>query len=67
MKKENNKNKKDEWEDCDDCAICKAMKNGEADSMEGLMKAFKEAEKNGGIVGFGDGSDGYVVAPYSKR
>ena len=37
------KNKKDEWEgDCDDCAICRAMKNGEADSMEGLMKAFKE-------------------------
>lgn len=53
MKKEN---KKDEWgEDCDDCAICRAMKNGEADSMEGLMKAFKEAEVEGkGVVGFGN-------------
>jgi len=45
MKKSNNKNKKEEWEDCDDCAICRAMKNGEAKDMEGLMKAFAEAEK----------------------
>ena len=69
MKKENNKNKKDEWEDCDDCAICRAMKNGEANDMEGLMKAFQEAEKdNVGKVGFGnnDTGDSLIPSPYSK-
>ncbi|MBU0999217.1 hypothetical protein KKG24_02820 [Patescibacteria group bacterium] len=64
MKKNNNKN--DEWEDCDDCAICRAMKNGEANDMEGLMKVFQEAEKEGGIVGFGDihDKDNSIPAPY---
>lgn len=66
---QNNKNKKDEWKDCDDCAICRAMKNGEANDMEGLMKAFQEAEKNGGMVGFGDGHDSgnSIISPYSKQ
>ncbi|MFA5791982.1 MAG: hypothetical protein WC884_03005 [Candidatus Paceibacterota bacterium] len=67
MKKD--KNKKDEWEDCDDCAICRAMKNGKANDMEGLMKAFEEAEKNGiGKVGFGNNhdSDSSILSPYLK-
>lgn len=66
MKK--NKNNKDEWGDCDDCPICQAMKRGEANDMEGLMKAFQEAEKNGGVVGFGDSYDGdnSIISPYSK-
>jgi len=66
------KNKKDEWEGFDDCAICQAMKNGEANSFEGLKKAFQEAEKNGmGKVGFGNNQDnkgkGSIPSPYSKR
>lgn len=43
------------------------MKNGEANTLEGLKKAFKEAEKNGiGKVGFGDNhdSDNSVPFPY---
>lgn len=32
--------KKNKWEGYDDCEICKAMNNGEADSYEGLLKAF---------------------------
>ncbi len=40
--------KKVEWEGFDDCAICQAMKTGEADSFDGLMKAFDEQNfKNG--------------------
>ena len=68
MKKEKN-NKKDEWKNCDDCPICQAMKNGEANNMEGLMKAFQEAEKNGGVVGFGNGQDGdsSTLSPYLKQ
>ena len=65
-----NKQKKDEWEDCDDCAICQAMKNGTANTVEGLMKAFQEAEKSGiGKVGFGNipNSDGSIPSPYSKQ
>lgn len=67
MKKEKNKN--DEWEGFDDCAICRAMKNGEANDMEGLMKAFKEAEKKGGVVGFGDNLDSNdsIPSPYLKQ
>ncbi|MDD5720913.1 MAG: hypothetical protein PHT16_00470 [Candidatus Pacebacteria bacterium] len=64
-----NNNKKDDWEDCDDCAVCRAMKNGEANDMEGLMKAFAEAEKDGvGKVGFGDRdeNDDSVPSPYTK-
>ncbi len=67
--KKEKKNKKDEWEGFDDCAICQAMKNGIANTAEGLMKAFQEAEKNGiGKVGFGDSQDGdsSIVSPYSK-
>lgn len=68
MKKQKNKNKKDEWEGFDDCLICQAMKNGEASNMDGLMKAFKEAEKKGGVVGFGDSgdNDNPIPSPYSK-
>jgi len=65
-----NKNKKDEWEDCDDCAICQAMKNGTANNMEGLIKAFEEAENDGiGKVGFGDNheNDSSILSPYLKR
>ena len=64
-----NKNKKDEWENCDDCAICRAMKNREANDMEGLMKAFQEAEKKGGVVGFGNiyGDNNSILSPYSKQ
>lgn len=36
--------KKVEWEGFDDCDICNAMKTGEADSFEGLMKAFNSQE-----------------------
>lgn len=62
------KNKKNEWEGFDDCPVCRAMKNGEANSLEGLMKAFKEAEKMGGVVGFGDSgdNDNSIPSPYSK-
>ena len=70
MKKPRDKNKKDEWEDCDDCAICQAMKNGTANDMEGLMKAFQEVEKSGkGVVGFGNinGKDNSIPSPYSKQ
>ena len=70
MKKEKNKNKKDEWEGFDDCAICQAMKNGTAGSIEGLMKAFQEAEKRGiGKVGFGNihNNDNAIPSPYQKR
>ena len=69
MKKQKTKNKKDEWEGFDDCAICQAMKNGKANNIEDLMKAFQEAEKNGkGRVGFVDvsDSDSSVISPYSK-
>jgi len=52
MKKQKVQDEKDDWEGSDDCAICRAMKNGTADSMEGLMKAFKETEEEGkGKVG----------------
>ncbi|OGI94800.1 hypothetical protein A3A03_01510 [Candidatus Nomurabacteria bacterium RIFCSPLOWO2_01_FULL_40_18] len=64
------KTKKDEWEGFDDCAICQAMKNGKADNMEDLMKAFQEAEKSGiGKVGFGDihNNDKSIPSPYSKK
>jgi hypothetical protein len=67
MKKD--KNKKDEWEDCDDCAICMATKNGTANDMESLMKAFREVEKSGkGMVGFGDVNldSNSIKSPYSK-
>ena len=65
-----NKNKKDEWEGFDDCPICQAMKNGEANSTEGLTKAFKKAEEQGiGIVGFGDIHDenSSILSPYQKK
>ena len=42
------KNNKDEWKGFDDCAICQAMKNGKANNMEDLMKAFQRAEKMNG-------------------
>lgn len=64
------KNKKDEGENCDDCAICQAMKNGEADTMDGLMKAFQEVEKSGqGVVGFGSNlsDNNSTISPYSKK
>ena len=44
-------NKKEEWEWFDDCAICQATKNGKTNNAEDLMKAFKETEKHGAIVG----------------
>lgn len=64
-----NKNKENEWEGFDDCPICQAMKNGKADSMEGLMKAFQEAEKKGGVVGFGNNHDSNdsIPSPYLKQ
>ncbi|MEI8123638.1 MAG: hypothetical protein WCG60_00500 [bacterium] len=34
-----------EWEGFDDCPICQAMKNGKANTMEGLKNAFDEANK----------------------
>jgi tetratricopeptide (TPR) repeat protein len=43
--KKNKNNKKGTvggWKGCDDCAICRAMKSGEANSYEGLKKAFAE-------------------------
>ncbi|MBI3306025.1 hypothetical protein HYZ82_02725 [Candidatus Nomurabacteria bacterium] len=69
MRNKKGKTKKDEWEDCDDCAICQAMKNGTANNLEGLMKAFQEAEKSGiGKVGFGNNNDNdsSIPSPYSK-
>lgn len=55
-KKENQSN--DEWEGCDDCEICKAMKNGDANTYDGLIKAFKKAEIQGkGKVYLGDVSN----------
>lgn len=63
------KNKKNEWEACDDCAICQAMKNGKANNIQDLMKAFQEAEKNGiGKVGFGNNheEDNSIPSPYSN-
>ncbi|GEM_PF-4618268 len=46
--KTNKLNKKNaKWEGFDDCPICRAMKNGTADTMNGLMNAFREAEKSG--------------------
>ncbi len=39
-----------DMEDLDDCPICQAMKNGEANTMSGLMKAFQKAEKSGAGV-----------------
>ncbi len=48
MKKPKPKKKNAKRQDCDNCAICQAMKNGEANSIEGLMKAFDEQNlKNG--------------------
>ncbi|MFA6554287.1 MAG: hypothetical protein WCS89_02150 [Candidatus Paceibacterota bacterium] len=42
------KKKNAEWKGFDDCAICQAMKNGKADSFDGLMEAFdKQNIKNG--------------------
>lgn len=70
MKKSNKKEKEDEWEDCDDCPICQVMKNGEANNMEGMMKAFEEAQRQGkGKVGFGDikPNDNSIPSPYQKR
>jgi len=66
MKKD--KNKKDEWEGFDDCAVCQVMKSGEADNTEGLMKAFREAEKSGvGKVGFENShDDSSIASPYLK-
>ena len=40
--KNKNKNKKKELGGCDDCMICSAMKDGTANSYDGLMKAFDE-------------------------
>ncbi|MCX6717744.1 MAG: hypothetical protein NTU76_03670 [Candidatus Taylorbacteria bacterium] len=37
--------KEGEWEGFDDCPICQAMKNGKANTVEGLKKAFDEANK----------------------
>lgn len=34
-----------EWEGFDDCPICQAMKNGEANTVEGLKKVFDEANE----------------------
>ena len=48
MKKAKNPNA--EFELFDDCPICQAMKQGK-NSMEDLKKAFREAEKKGGIIG----------------
>lgn len=46
MKKtKNNKKSAQVGEGSNDCPICRAMKNGTADNLEGLRKAFKEAEK----------------------
>jgi hypothetical protein len=33
------------WDYFCDCPICQAMKNGTADTLEGLRAAFKEAEE----------------------
>ena len=67
MKTNNRKNGKDatenevihitddeSWEPFDDCPICKAMEDGSADTLEGLLEAFKRAEKEGHRVGYGD-------------
>src|SRR3989344_3685827 len=52
MKKNSKKkNNNDEWKGCDNCAICKAMKNGDANSLEGLKDAFRKAEEGGAHVG----------------
>jgi tetratricopeptide (TPR) repeat protein len=45
MKKSKNKKNNQVWEGFDDCPICRAMKDGTANNLEGLEKAFKEAEK----------------------
>lgn len=46
----NPKKSKDEFEFFDDCPICQAMKEGK-NSMEDLEKAFREAKKQGAVVG----------------
>lgn len=43
-----------DWEYFDDCPICQAMKNGTADTLEGLVNAFKEAKKKGHRVYISD-------------
>ncbi|TSC92667.1 MAG: hypothetical protein CEN89_535 [Candidatus Berkelbacteria bacterium Licking1014_7] len=45
------KDKSEKYEEFDDCPVCRAMKDGTADTVEGLLKAFQEAEKQGAIVG----------------
>lgn len=44
----------DGWEYFDDCPICQAMKNGTADTLEGLTEAFREAERQGFDVHFAE-------------
>ena len=44
-------NKVSKLKGCDDCPICKAMKDGSADSLKGLMKTFKKAEEEADFLG----------------
>jgi tetratricopeptide (TPR) repeat protein len=44
--------KKVEWKGFDGCSICQAMENGEASTVEGLTKAFADANKSSGVTGF---------------
>ena len=34
------------WTGFDDCPICRAMRDGRADTLEGLTEAFREAKRS---------------------
>ena len=55
MKTKNKTKVEDDWEEFDDCPICQAMKkakeNGRDLTSEELLEVFKEAEKQGAVVG----------------
>ncbi len=42
--------KKAEWEIFDDCAICQAMKNGQANTCDGLSRAFAEQNLKNSVM-----------------
>ena len=44
-------NKAKEFQGDDNCPICRAMEDGSANTIEGQMKAFEDAEKQGAVVG----------------
>lgn len=50
MKKKINTKKEIKREGCDDCVVCKVMKTGEADSFEGLKKAFDKQNTKKGLM-----------------